>query len=32
LRNIYNPKELNEMGFKYYSIGRDNIDWQKTLV
>jgi len=26
LRNIYNPKELNEMGFKYYSIGRDNID------
>ena len=26
LRNIYNPKELNEMGFKYYSIGRENID------
>ncbi len=26
LRNIYNPKELNEMGFKYYSIGRGNID------
>ena len=26
LRNIYNPKELNEMGFNYYSIGRDNID------
>ena len=22
LRNIYNPKELNEMGFKYYSVGR----------
>ena len=26
LRNIYNPKELNEMGFKYYSVGRENID------
>lgn len=26
LRNIYNPKELKEMGFKYYSIGRQNSD------
>ena len=26
LRNIYNPKELNEMGFNYYSVGRENID------
>ena len=26
LRNIYNPKEIQDKGFKYYSIGRQNSD------
>jgi UDPglucose 6-dehydrogenase len=29
LRNIYNPQKLTEEGFRYYSVGRGNIEIDK---